>query len=61
MIKQTCRKCLFEDNCHYDNRPPCCEYYYPANDENEISDEYIEDRRREFYKEWFAYIREEYE
>lgn len=61
MNKQKCKNCLFEDNCPYRNRLECCEYYCSIEDDEEILDTYIEDRRKEFHKEWFAYTRREYE
>ena len=61
MNKQKCHDCLFEDNCSYHNRLECCEYYCSTEDDDETLDTYIETRRMEFRKEWFAYTREDYE
>ena len=61
MNKQRCYDCLFADSCSFRNRLECCEYYCSTEDDEEVLDTYIEARRREFYREWFAYTREDYE
>lgn len=61
MLKQICQECLIGDDCPYENKLSCCEYYCSTEVDDEILDEYIEARRIRFYEEWFDYTRDDYE
>lgn len=50
----TCDTCLFKDNCP-SNRSFACTNYSPADEEDAI-EQYIEDRRLEYYAEWRTYM-----
>lgn len=60
MHKRNCMKCVFGEMCSAGNIRECVEYLAQY---GEVSDEtlnqYIEERREEFYGEWFAYIGED--
>lgn len=61
MNKLNCFNCVFGGLCGRQNLLECCEYYCPINeDSDEMIDEYIEERRRGFTKEWFQYVGENY-
>lgn len=62
LYKRNCVDCAFGDMCSAQSRSECIEclvQYDTADDE--MLDEYIQERRKEFHKEWFAYIKEDYE
>ena len=54
--EKRCGQCLWRDECEFDAP---CDYYCDGN-ENDLDDYqiglYIEERRREFYREWSRYI-----
>lgn len=54
-MKKACCDCLYSDNCP--NKKRACSFYYPIDGEileKELED-LIEDRRKEFYKQWEVY------
>lgn len=62
LYKRNCVNCAFGDMCSAQSRSECIEYLIQYNmDDEEVLDEYIQKRREEFRKEWFAYTKEDYE
>ena len=56
----TCKLCIFTEVCDANNVKQC-DNYYPADEYGYIDehiDELIEDRRTEYYREWFSYLGE---
>lgn len=57
--EHNCQACLFKDGCpSFSNWG--CQNYTPE-DEDEDLDQYIEDRRMEYYDEWNAYMSEDWD
>lgn len=56
-MNKRCRSCYYFGMCTSSKR---CDDYTPIREEDEeMIDEFIEDERIEFYKEWFTYIEED--
>lgn len=57
MILRICATCLFRKEC---GPSSSCDFWSPSTAYEEIIlDEIIEQRRQEFYREWWAYIKED--
>lgn len=54
MRERNCRNCLFGDKCP---AAQACDFYAPLDDDGG-TDEYIENERQEFYKDWLRYTSE---
>lgn len=54
-MNRNCKNCLHGDVCPANT---VCEYFAPLADNGNM-DEYIENERRQFYKEWFRYTSED--
>ena len=49
MFKPICNQCMFKDLC--DEELYSCDHYSPEEDDDAV----IEERRSEFFEEWFSY------
>lgn len=60
MNEKDCNTCLYADVC---KSKTACKHYTPADDEMNDAEleEYIENARREYRKEWWRYIDEDAE
>jgi len=58
--KLNCVDCVFYGRCTPQSLRECREYHLQYEDDDMMLDEYIEERRLEFRKEWFAYIASNY-
>lgn len=53
-MENTCLDCLWHDQCKTDN---VCDDFTPVDEEKEIED-FVEEKRKEFNKEYFEYEKE---
>jgi len=51
----TCKSCIFMEVC--DANMNKCDNYY-SEDDNEYMNDVIENGRKEYYDEWFSYVKE---
>lgn len=62
LYKRNCVDCAFGGMCSAQSRSECNEYLIRYDlDDDEVLDEYIQERREEFRKEWFTYTKDDYE
>lgn len=62
MHKRNCMKCVLGEMCSARNLRECVEYLAQYGEvDDDLMNEYIEERREEFHKEWTAYVSEDYE
>lgn len=55
-------KCVLGEMCSARNLRECVEYLAQYGEvDDDLMNEYIEERREEFHKEWTAYVSEDYE
>lgn len=56
-MERQCRDCIYLKECKPYRKKQGCEDYVPRSEEK-YWDNYIERGRRDFYDEWFVYIKE---
>lgn len=62
MHKRNCMECALGEMCSARNLRECIEYLAQYGEvDDDMMDKYIESRREEFRKEWFAYVGEDCE
>ena len=54
MMNVTCKSCIFTEVC--DEKMKDCDYYYSTEEKDDT--QFIEEKRDEFYRDWFRYIGE---
>lgn len=59
--EHTCHTCLFKGNCRSCRSWGCANYTPLDEDSDEMMDQYIEERRLEFYDEWNSYMSEDWD
>lgn len=59
MDKRDCGECLFCESCASAYSGGCCENFTELYGDDSGLEAYIENRRNDFYREWFRYIDED--
>lgn len=61
MHKWNCMTCAANEMCSAKSLRECVEYLAQCGEvDDDMMNEYIEERRKEFFKEWNAYVDEDY-